>query len=152
MDSLVRCAPDCGTICFLLRFFNFFVFLLVIGGNMVKLHNLRELVKCAAHKQLLLVDTNVALHQIDILEHKSPVTAIVVILQTVLEEVRHLNISVYRRLLALIQDESRAFIFFPNEICERTFAVRNQNEVCGGSSILLSSCRLIAVALLFIKF
>jgi exosome complex exonuclease DIS3/RRP44 len=99
-----------------------------IAGHRVTLSELREMVTCAAHKQLVVVDTNVCLHQIDVLEHKSPVTAIVVILQTVLQEIRHLNISVYRRLVALLQDESRAFIFFPNEVCEQTFAVRTQQE------------------------
>ena len=51
-----------------------------------------------------------------------------IILQTVLQELRHLNLSVYRRMIALMKDETRQFIFFPNELTESTSLMRNRQE------------------------
>jgi PIN domain len=82
----------------------------------------------APHKQLLIIDTNIALHQIDILEHKCPATGLVVVLQTVLQEVRHRNLAVFRRLEALLKDETRSYIFFPNEMAADTAVLRNASE------------------------
>lgn len=99
-----------------------------MGGNIVTHEKLFELVSQAPHKHILVIDTNVALSQIDFFEHKTPATSPVIVLQTVLQELRHLNISTYRRMLALMQDESRSFIFFPNEHCSETASVRLQND------------------------
>ena len=48
-------------------------------------------------KSLLVIDTNVALQDLDILEHESEkskaAVGVVVVLQTVLKEVKHLNLS-----------------------------------------------------------
>ena len=96
---------------------------------MLNKSNLRKLVSEAPHQSLLIIDTNIALHQIDVLEYKSAATSLVVVLQTVLQEVRHRNLSVFRRMLTLLHDETRQFIFFPNEIAEATFSLRTQNEV-----------------------
>ncbi len=79
-----------------------------------------DLVSHAPHKHILILDTNVALNQIDVFEYRTPATSLVVVLQTVLQELRHLNVGIYRRLLALMQDESRSYIFFPNEHCSET--------------------------------
>ena len=77
--------------------------------------DLISLINTAPHKHLLVLDTNIAIHQIDVLEYKCPSTSYVVILQTVLQEVQHLNIAIYRRICALLQDETKSYIFFPNE-------------------------------------
>ena len=74
-----------------------------------------DLISTAPHKHLLVLDTNIAIHQIDVLEYKCPSTAFVVILQTVLQEIQHLDVSIYRRICALLQDETKSYIFFPNE-------------------------------------
>ena len=74
-----------------------------------------DLISTAPHKHLLVLDTNIAVHQIDVLEYKCPSTSFVVILQTVLQEIQHLNVAIYRRICALLQDETKSYIFFPNE-------------------------------------
>lgn len=74
----------------------------------------------------LVLDTNVVLHQIDLLER--PVLRDVVILQTVLDEVRHNKMSVHKRLRALIDDPSRRFHVFCNEFHRDTFARREAGE------------------------
>jgi exosome complex exonuclease DIS3/RRP44 len=80
------------------------------------------------HQQLLVIDTNVALHQIDILEHDCPATGLIVILQTVLQEVRHRNLAVYRRLCNLVKNEKKNYIFFPNEVSQETVCDRVVGE------------------------
>eukprot|EP00249_Psilotum_nudum_P021681 c28202_g1_i1 orf=199-3033(+) len=105
--------------------------------------------------QILVVDTNVVLHQIDLLEN----TAIndVVILSVVLDEVKNRNMSVYNRLRALCSNPMRRFFVFANEHHRETYikaatgespndrndrAIRvasgwYQNHLIGGSSVLL---------------
>ena len=100
-----------------------------IGANSIPESKLREIVASAPHKQLLVIDTNVALHQIDVLEYKCPATSLVVVLQTVLQELRHLNLATYRRLNALLKDENRFYIFFPNELAAETSILRKQKEI-----------------------
>ena len=56
----------------------------------------------ASATRYLVLDTNVVLHQIDLLER--PTLCDVIITQTVLDEVRHNKISVHKRLRALITD------------------------------------------------
>ena len=65
--------------------------------------------------QYLVLDTNVVLHQIDVLEKPTEAFANVIVLQTVLDEVRHRDIGVFNRLHALIRDASRGFSVLPNE-------------------------------------
>jgi hypothetical protein len=74
-----------------------------------------NLVKSAPHKHLLIADTNVLLQQIDVFEQKCPATSLLVVMQTVLQELRGLSLAVYRRVMALMKDESKSFIFYPNE-------------------------------------
>ncbi len=93
-------------------------------GNIVSADTLREAVAQSSQKQLLVIDTNIALHQIDILEYICPVISMIVVPQTVLQELRHLNLSVYRRIVAILKDESRSFIFYPNEISVATTVLR----------------------------
>ena len=99
-----------------------------LHGCQIESNDLRTLVAEAPHKQLLIIDTNIALHQIDILDHRCPATSLVVVLQTVLQELRHLNLSVYRRLETLIRDESKSFIFYPNELSATTSVLRDPSE------------------------
>ena len=74
----------------------------------------------------LVLDTNVVLHQIDLLER--PALRDVIVLQTVLDEVRHNKISVHKRLRVLIEDESRRFHVFCNECHREAFAARSAGE------------------------
>ena len=50
----------------------------------------------------LLLDTNVPLHQMDLLELNIPPLCDVVVLQTVMQEVKHRDIGLYNRLHALV--------------------------------------------------
>ncbi|XP_060754939.1 LOW QUALITY PROTEIN: exosome complex exonuclease RRP44 [Neoarius graeffei] len=74
----------------------------------------------------LIPDTNVVLHQIDILE--DPVFRNVIILQTVLQEVRHRSAPVYKRIKDVIHDKEKHFYTFTNEHHRETFVEREQGE------------------------
>jgi len=74
----------------------------------------------------LVLDTNVVLHQIDLLERAG--MRDVIILQTVLDEVRHNKMSVHKRLRAIIDDASRRFHVFSNEFHRDTFTRREAVE------------------------
>lgn len=69
--------------------------------------------------QILVIDTNVALHQIDLLEN--PIISNVVVLSVVLEELKNKNISVYNRLRAICSNVDRQFFVFANEHHRETF-------------------------------
>tara|TARA_B100000524_G_scaffold260752_1_gene141899 strand:- start:281 stop:3166 length:2886 start_codon:yes stop_codon:yes gene_type:complete len=77
-------------------------------------------------EQYLVLDTNIVLHQIDLLE--KPVLCNVIILQTVLEEVQHNKISVYKRLRTLIDDATRKFHVFNNEFHREVYTQRMPGE------------------------
>ncbi|KAI5089943.1 exosome complex exonuclease RRP44 [Silurus meridionalis] len=74
----------------------------------------------------LIPDTNVVLHQIDILE--DPLIRNVIILQTVLQEVRHRSAPVYKRIKDAIHDKEKRFYTFTNEHHRETFVEREQGE------------------------
>uniref|UniRef100_A0A667WV92 DIS3 homolog, exosome endoribonuclease and 3'-5' exoribonuclease n=1 Tax=Myripristis murdjan TaxID=586833 RepID=A0A667WV92_9TELE len=74
----------------------------------------------------LVPDTNVVLHQIDVLE--DPVIRNVIILQTVMQEVRHRSAPVYKRLKDLIHDKEKHFYTFTNEHHRETFIEREPGE------------------------
>ncbi|XP_077350506.1 exosome complex exonuclease RRP44 [Festucalex cinctus] len=74
----------------------------------------------------IIPDTNVVLHQIDVLEDQ--VICNVVILQTVLQEVRHRSAPVYKRLKDLINVGERHFYTFTNEHHRETFIEREPGE------------------------
>lgn len=76
----------------------------------------------------LVIDTNVALHQMDLLEHTCPALCDVIVTQTVLEEVKHRNLAVARRLQSLLADHSRRFILFANEHQRATYAHPRDGE------------------------
>jgi exosome complex exonuclease DIS3/RRP44 len=99
-----------------------------LHGQCLSVEQVRTMVSEAPLQQLLVVDTNIALHQIDVLEHRCPAIALVVVTQTVLQELRHLNLAGYRRLADLIKDESKSFVFFANEMSVHTSSYRRPAE------------------------
>ncbi|NWZ43982.1 RRP44 exonuclease, partial [Brachypodius atriceps] len=74
----------------------------------------------------LLPDTNLLLHQIDILE--DPVIKNVIVLQTVLQEVRNRSAPVYKRIRDVIQNAEKHFYSFTNEHHRETYIEQNRGE------------------------
>ena len=62
----------------------------------------------------LMIDTNIVLEEIDLLEDATGVQN-VIILQTVLKEVRHRSTAIYKRLKDVISYNKRRFYVFLNE-------------------------------------
>ncbi|KAI8821472.1 uncharacterized protein EV422DRAFT_43764 [Fimicolochytrium jonesii] len=71
-------------------------------------------------------DTNVLFHQIDVMEHKAFTN--VIILQTVLDELRHRSMPVYARVRTLIADPARRFYVFSNEHNRETYIEKKKDE------------------------
>jgi exosome complex exonuclease DIS3/RRP44 len=111
-------------------------------GNVVKVvkeHYLRDDIYCGYEgcsacpsqtslngKIVVILDTNVILHQIDLLEHKTFTNA--VILSTVLNEVKANNVPYYTRLRELIATPEKHFYVFSNEFHSETFTEKLPNE------------------------
>ncbi|XP_072256312.1 exosome complex exonuclease RRP44 [Pyxicephalus adspersus] len=74
----------------------------------------------------ILPDTNVLLHQIDILE--DPVIQNVILLQTVLQEVRSRSAPVYKRVRDLTSNPEKHFYTFTNEHHRDTYIEQEQGE------------------------
>ncbi|NXX91868.1 RRP44 exonuclease, partial [Centropus bengalensis] len=74
----------------------------------------------------LLPDTNLLLHQIDILE--DPVIKNVIVLQTVLQEVRNRSAPVYKRIRDVIQNPEKHFYSFTNEHHRETYIEQQKGE------------------------
>lgn len=81
-----------------------------------------------ANGTILLVDTNIVLHQMDLLEAGSTVFTDVVVLQTVAAETRHRNASLYSRLVALMRAAGRRIVPFANEHHRQAFVARRESE------------------------
>lgn len=75
----------------------------------------------------LIPDTNVLLTGIDLLEH-SDAFYDVVILQTVLEELRNRSLPLYNRIMSLVKSEEKRFYLFFNEFRAETNVVREEGE------------------------
>ncbi|KAI5120011.1 hypothetical protein M0805_008472 [Coniferiporia weirii] len=75
----------------------------------------------------VLPDTNVFLHQMDVVE-SGLFTPPIVLLQTVLEEVRHRSLPLYSRLQALTKAEDKRIFVFYNEFRSETAVVREEGE------------------------
>ncbi|XP_020776908.2 exosome complex exonuclease RRP44 [Boleophthalmus pectinirostris] len=71
-------------------------------------------------------DTNVVLHQIDVLE--DPIIRNVIILQTVLQEVRHRSAPIYKRVKDMLHEKEKHFYTFTNEHHRETFTEREPGE------------------------
>jgi len=76
--------------------------------------------------QYIIIDTNIALHQIDLLEHESVTDA--VIASVVLDEVRARNTSIYQRLRTIISSLPKRFYVFANEHHRDTYVAAEPNE------------------------
>ncbi|KAL4428262.1 hypothetical protein ABPG75_002351 [Micractinium tetrahymenae] len=74
----------------------------------------------------LLVDTNVALHQMDLLEHAA--VSDVIVPSVVLEEVKARNASVYQRLRQLAAADAKRFFVFANEHHRETYIKQEPGE------------------------
>uniref|UniRef100_A0A672GXR6 Exosome complex exonuclease RRP44 n=1 Tax=Salarias fasciatus TaxID=181472 RepID=A0A672GXR6_SALFA len=79
-----------------------------------------------SYPHYLIPDTNVVLHQIDVLE--DPVIRNVIILQTVLQEVRHRSAPIYKRVKDMIHEKEKHFYTFTNEHHRETFIEREPGE------------------------
>ena len=86
----------------------------------------------------LVLDTNVVLKQMDLLEHtvknksgdavgSGPLSRCI-ILQTVLDEAKHQNLSIFNRLQALLTSPERQHVLFPNEHHTDTYIETKPNE------------------------
>lgn len=75
---------------------------------------------------VLVPDTNVVLHQLDLLEHKA--ISNVVITSTVLEEVKHRSLAAYNRLRSITGNPLRKFYVFSNEHSRGAFVERQEGE------------------------
>ncbi|KAJ1827375.1 exosome catalytic subunit dis3, partial [Coemansia sp. RSA 2599] len=74
----------------------------------------------------LVPDTNAFVNQIDIFER--PVINDVVVLSTVLDELRGLSMAVYNRVRAILRDKDRRWFVFSNEHHRETFVDRLASE------------------------
>ncbi len=74
----------------------------------------------------LLLDTNVILDQIDVFEED--VLSNVIIVQTVIDEVRHKSAAVYKRLKDILSNPSRKFYVFVNEHHRDVYVEREPKE------------------------
>eukprot|EP00873_Tetraselmis_striata_P021480 jgi/Tetstr1/441744/TSEL_029965.t1 len=77
-------------------------------------------------KTYLVIDTNVALQQIDLLEHVA--VEDVIVSSVVLQEVKHRGLPVYNRLRSLCQDKGRRFYVFSNEHHKETYIKAEPGE------------------------
>ncbi|XP_059142124.1 exosome complex exonuclease RRP44-like [Physella acuta] len=82
--------------------------------------------KLVPEPHYIIPDTNVALHQIDILE--DPSVKNVIILQTVLDEIRHRSAPVYKRVKDIISNSQKCFYTFCNEFNMHTYVERKPGE------------------------
>ncbi|XP_075419097.1 exosome complex exonuclease RRP44 [Tenrec ecaudatus] len=74
----------------------------------------------------LLPDTNVLLHQIDVLE--DPAIRNVIVLQTVLQEVRNRSAPVYKRIRDVASHQEKHFYTFTNEHHKETYVEQEKGE------------------------
>jgi exosome complex exonuclease DIS3/RRP44 len=83
---------------------------------------------------LLVLDTNVVLAQMDVLEAKCDAFPNVVITETVMLETKHRNLSLYNRLLLLLRDNERRFIFLANEHYRGVYLSTEESQAAGDES------------------
>ena len=75
---------------------------------------------------IIIPDTNIFIHQMDIIEHFAIKN--VVVLQTVLEELRGHAISLYERLRKIIANGEKKFFVFSNEHHKDVYVEKEENE------------------------
>eukprot|EP00741_Cyanophora_paradoxa_P002860 tig00000640_g2776.t1 len=115
-------------------------------GNVVKVvreHYLRDDIYCgvqgcsdcknetpklnATANAYVLLDTNVIIHQMDVVENL-PAGTNVIVLQTVLQETKNLNMSTYNRLRTALGDAAKHFHLFSNEHHRETYVEQQPSE------------------------
>ncbi|XP_061397184.1 exosome complex exonuclease RRP44 [Musca vetustissima] len=74
----------------------------------------------------VVLDTNVVLHQIDVLEEDA--LRNVIVLSTVLQEVKHCSSVIYKRFHEVVQHKPRGFFVFVNEHHKDTYVERKPGE------------------------
>ncbi|KAG0050997.1 exosome catalytic subunit dis3, partial [Linnemannia elongata] len=74
----------------------------------------------------IIPDTNIFINQIDVMEH--PLITNVIVLQTVLEEVKHLSLPIYQRVRDMIANKEKRFYVFSNEHHRGTFIEKLKDE------------------------
>ncbi|KAF2706831.1 RNB-domain-containing protein [Pleomassaria siparia CBS 279.74] len=79
------------------------------------------------HGQYLVPDTNAFLTGMDLFEVENALQDVIV-LQTVLEEVKNRSLPLYHRLIALTKNEGKRFYVFFNEFRQETHVVRDAGE------------------------
>ena len=84
-------------------------------------------IKAFPHGHYIMPDTNALLNGMDLFEQKSAFYD-VIILQTVLEELKNRSLPLYNRLIALTKSEEKRFYLFFNEFRAETYVRRTQGE------------------------
>ncbi|KAK6510421.1 exosome catalytic subunit dis3 [Arthrobotrys conoides] len=79
------------------------------------------------HGHYLMPDTNIFLQCMDAIEHKSAFYDVIV-LQTVLDEVKNRSLPLYNRLVSLTKADEKRFYVFHNEFRQETHVKRGQEE------------------------
>jgi exosome complex exonuclease DIS3/RRP44 len=79
-------------------------------------------------RRVVVLDTNVVLHQLDALEAAGDLITDVVLPQTVLEETRHRSSVIYARVIALLRLPQRRFFAFANTHHRATYSQRLSGE------------------------
>ena len=73
------------------------------------------------NNQYLIPDAEVLLNQQDLLQQEIPPLCDVIILQSVLAEVRKRNIAAFNQVSTLLRNSSKRWTFFANQNFERTY-------------------------------
>lgn len=95
-----------------------------MDGKDVNVEDFLALLQSAHSARVLIVDTNVILHQIDLIETEIELIDLVIVPLTTLSELKKLNLSVFKRMTTLIQSESRHFLVYANICKSDTFSER----------------------------
>ncbi|CAG9864161.1 unnamed protein product [Phyllotreta striolata] len=79
------------------------------------------------YNHYLILDTNVILDQMDVLDE--PILENIIILHTVLKEVKHRSLPIYKRLQSIIDNPSRHFYVFTNDHHKDTYVKQDDKEL-----------------------
>ncbi|OXG95921.1 exosome complex exonuclease DIS3/RRP44 [Cryptococcus neoformans A2-102-5] len=104
--------------------------------------------KFAGNGHYLVIDTNIVLHQMDLLQ-SLPAQLPLIIPSTTIRETRHRSLPLYNRLQQLIQDEDRLIWVWWNEERRETATVREVDEEHGREKINDRNDRAIRQTVLF---
>lgn len=96
-------------------------------GNLFVLSANPGCTKKITNGHYLIPDTNIFMYCTDVIEHKSAFYDIIV-LQTVLEELRNRSVPLYNRLRALANSVDKRVYVFHNEFRRETFVERLEGE------------------------